>query len=299
MKLKANLLLLLAAAIWGFAFVAQRVGMDHVGPFTFNGIRFALGSLSLLPLLFIFRDTPPRQPGNQSHATIKAWQSGVLTGAVLFVAASLQQIGLIYTTAGKSAFITSLYIVLVPLTGIFLKRPISFSTWLGTPLAVLGLFFLCVKESFSISYGDLLEFAGAFFWTAHILLIDHFSRKVAVLKLAASQFATCAILSLGTALMLETITLTGIIQAKLPILYGGICSVGIAYTLQIIGQKHAAPAHASIILSMETVFAAIGGFLLLNEQLGGRELFGCVLIFAGMLISQVQLQPGKHETTTV
>lgn len=291
MKIKANLLLLVAAAIWGFAFVAQRVGMEHVGPFTFNGVRFALGSLSLLPLIFYYQQTTQKQnTGEPKNKCKKAAYVGLLAGLILFIAASLQQIGLIYTTAGKAAFITCLYIVLVPIAGVFMQQRITGSTWVGSILAVVGLYFLCIKESLSISYGDMLEVIGAFFWAAHILLIDHFAREVDTLQLAFFQFLTCSILSLGTALAIETITLADILQAGIPILYGGLGSVGVAYTLQIVGQKSASPAHAAIILSMETVFAAIGGYLLLNEQLGLLEFLGCAFMLAGMLLSQLQSQ---------
>jgi len=299
--LKANLLLLLAAAIWGFAFVAQRIGMDHVGPYTFNGIRFALGSLSLLPLILFYHNRG--QGAETSSGIIPAARIGVMAGVILFIAASLQQIGLIYTTAGKAAFITCLYIVLVPLTGIFLKQRVSLPTWLGCLLALTGLYFLCIKEGFTISYGDLLELIGAFFWTAHILLIDRYAQKVDTLKLSCFQFITCSALSLITALCIETITWQGISQAGLPILYGGLFSVGIAYTLQVVGQKSASPSHAAIILSMETVFAAIGGYLIINEHLGVRELWGCGLMLAGMLVSQLQSilalrnQPLKESAT--
>jgi drug/metabolite transporter (DMT)-like permease len=284
--LRSNLLLLLTAFIWGFAFVAQLVGMDHVGPFTFNGIRFALGSLSLLPLLVYYNRHPAKTTAGD-HETISSWPVGLLAGTILFVASSLQQIGLMYTTAGKAAFITALYLVLVPIAGIFLKQSITINTWLGSVLAVIGLYFLCVKENFTISPGDLLELLGALFWTAHILVIDRFSRKINTIKLAFFQTLTCSLLSLGTATLLETVTLNNILQAGIPILYGGIGSVGIAYTLQIIGQKNAAPAHAAIIMSMETVFAAIGGYLILNERLGLAELTGCTLMLSGMLLSQL------------
>jgi drug/metabolite transporter (DMT)-like permease len=296
MKLKSNLLLLLAAAIWGFAFVAQRVGMDHVGPYTFNGVRFVLGALSLLPLIFYCQTSSPAAGAAANRDAGIALKAGVFAGTVLFIAASLQQIGLIYTTAGKAAFITCLYIVLVPIVGIFLKQRTTLGTWTGCGLAVIGLYLLCVKEGFSIAYGDFLELIGAFFWTSHILLIDHYAHKADVLRLAFFQFATCAALSLATALFTETITLNGILQAGLPILYGGVCSVGIAYTLQIVGQKNASPSHAAIILSMETVFAAIGGYLILDERLGPMEALGCTLMLTGMLLSQLQnIKPQKTE----
>lgn len=280
---KSNLLLLLAAAIWGFAFVAQRVGMEHVGPFTFNGVRFLLGSLSLIPLIFY------SQVDFQSTRTKlkSAVPYGLLAGAVLFMGASLQQIGLMYTTAGKAAFITCLYIVLVPIIGIFLRQSAGMGTWLGCILAILGLYFLCIKESASIQMGDLLELAGAFFWSFHILIIGYCSRKVDPLILSSYQFLTCGTLSLITALITETIVLHHMLAAAIPILYGGICSVGIAYTLQVVGQRHAPPAHAAIILSMETVFAVIGGFLLLGERIQGQELIGCALMLTGMLVSQL------------
>ncbi|WP_094604053.1 hypothetical protein SPSIL_044840 [Sporomusa silvacetica DSM 10669] len=290
--MKSNLLLLLAAAIWGFAFVAQRVGMEHVGPFTFNGVRFVLGSLSLLPLIFYFQNKPQSSPKVNAMGALLP---GFLAGLILFTAASLQQIGLIYTTAGKAAFVTCLYIVLVPILGIFLQQHVSKATWLSAVLAVVGLYLLCVKESFFISYGDLLQLIGALFWSVHILLIDHFADRVDVLKLSFFQFVTCGLLSMGTALGLETITLAGLSGALIPILYGGFCSVGIAYTLQVVGQKHSPPAQAAIILSMETVFATIGGFLLLDEWLGFQELVGCALMLAGMLLTQLQgVQPAAR-----
>lgn len=290
--IKSNLLLLLAAAIWGFAFVAQRVGMEHVGPFTFNGVRFMLGSLSLIPLMFYF-------PGDKQSLRMglkSAALPGFMAGTVLFIAASLQQVGIIYTTAGKAAFVTCLYIVLVPVIGIFLRQSVGKGTWLGCILAVVGLYFLSIKGTVSIQLGDLLELIGALFWAFHILIIGHFSRRVDVLKLSCFQFLTCSILSLMTAAITETMIISSLLAAAVPILYGGFCSVGIAYTLQVVGQKHAPAAHAAIILSMETVFAVIGGFLLLGERMGGQEIIGCTLMLSGMLASQLlSLRADKNE----
>lgn len=288
--LKSNLLLLLTAVIWGFAFVAQRVGAAHMGPFAFNGVRFALGSVSLLPLIIFFR---ARSPGNghEDGRPAPVFWAGVTMGLVLFAGASLQQAGLMYTdtTAGKAAFITGLYIVLVPILGIFIKKYAGLSSWLGAIVALEGLYFLCIKQDFTISPGDLFELAGAFFWAAHILLIDHFViKKVDALKLACTQFAVCAALSLSVSLIFETTTADGLRQALIPILYGGILSAGVAYTLQIIGQKHSRPAPAAIIMSMETVFAAVGGAVILGESLGARGIVGCALMLAGMLMSQIQ-----------
>ena len=286
-ELKSSLLLLLAAAIWGFAFVAQRVGAKYLGSFTFNGLRFALGSISLIPLIIYFSKNPNEDSKEDKHWN-SAMPAGIVAGCVLFCAASLQQVGIIYTSAGKAGFITGLYIVLVPIFGIALKQRTNLNTWLGAVLAVIGLYLLSVNENFSIAKGDLLEIAGAVFWAIHILVIDHFTRKVDALKLSFVQFATCSILSLAAALIFEKITLTGISQALIPILYGGICSVGIAYTLQVVGQKHAKPSHAAIVLSMESVFASIGGLIILHENLGMRGYLGCALMLSGMLISQIK-----------
>ncbi|MGE5629690.1 MAG: DMT family transporter [Caulobacteraceae bacterium] len=287
-EFRANIFLLMTAAIWGFAFVAQRVGVKYVGAFTFNGVRFALGSASLIPLLLFFRNRPAENDKAEEHKETSPLKAGAIVGCILFAAASLQQIGLVDTTAGKAAFITGLYIVLVPLFGIFLKHKVHGSTWGGVALAVIGLYLISVTESFTIAKGDLFEIAGSFFWAFHILVIDHYTKKVDALKLSFVQFATCSALSLIVALFTEKITMYGLAQALIPILYGGIFSVGVAYTLQVVGQKHAKPAPAAIILSMESVFAAIGGLLLLHEILGTRVYIGCALMFAGMILSQVQ-----------
>lgn len=293
-EVKSVFILLLTAAIWGFAFVAQRLGMQHVGAFTFNGVRFALGSLSLLPVIYFFNKKPRTENSDNSsvefqEADLKTTlKSGLLAGSVLFIAASLQQVGLIYTTAGKAGFITSLYIVLVPILGIFLKQRTHFTTWIGALTAVVGLYFLSINESLTIEFGDFLEIIGAFFWAAHIQLIDKFVKKVDALKLSSIQFAACSILSLIVALLFEDISIIGLSSALVPILYGGIMSAGVAYTLQAVGQKYAKPSHAAIALSMESVFAAIGGALLLAERLPARGYAGCALMLLGMLIAQAE-----------
>jgi drug/metabolite transporter (DMT)-like permease len=293
-EVKSVFILLLTAAIWGFAFVAQRLGMQHVGAFTFNGVRFALGSLSLLPVIYFFNKKPRTENSDNSsvefqEADLKTTiKSGLLAGSVLFIAASLQQVGLIYTTAGKAGFITSLYIVLVPILGIFLKQRTHFTTWIGALTAVVGLYFLSINESLTIEFGDFLEIIGAFFWAAHIQLIDKFVKNVDALKLSSIQFAACSILSLIVALLFEDISIIGLSSALVPILYGGIMSAGVAYTLQAVGQKYAKPSHAAIALSMESVFAAIGGALLLAERLPARGYAGCALMLLGMLIAQAE-----------
>ena len=285
---KSDALLLTTAVIWGFAFVAQRVGMDYVGPFTFNGIRFAIGSLSLLPLLVISREQPAATHKILPPPGLKIILfGGTALGLALFSGASLQQIGLVYTTAGKAGFITGLYVIIVPLLGLFWRQQPKIGTWIGAILAAIGLYFLSVTEEFTIEPGDLLVLIGAFFWAAHVLIIGWLSPRINPIKLAFSQYVACSILSLITASLIEDITLPSIIQAAIPILYGGLLSVGIAYTLQVIAQRDAHPAHAAILLSLEAVFAAVGGWLVLGEIISARGLFGCGLMLAGMLLSQL------------
>ncbi|HRD67977.1 MAG TPA: DMT family transporter [Candidatus Competibacter sp.] len=283
--LKAELLLLLTAVIWGFAFVAQRVGMEHVGPFTYNGVRFILGALSLLPLLLI-----GRRPAAAGHPG--RWRpiltGSLLAGLLLFAGASLQQVGIVYTTAGKAGFITGLYVVIVPLLGLLWGHRTPWSTWTGAVLAAAGLYLLTVTGDLSLAEGDGLVLLGALFWAGHVLIIGWLSgRHIEPVLLACLQFVVCAALSLLVAVAFEPITLAGLEGAALPILYGGLLSVGVAYTLQVVAQRDAPPAHAAIILSLETVFAALGGWWLLHETLSGRSLTGCALMFAGMLLSQL------------
>ncbi len=287
--LKSDALLMLTATIWGFAFVAQRVGMEYLGPFTFNGVRFALGSLSLVPLMLLKRKNPSAitallPPADRQTV---AW-GGALAGLALFMGASLQQVGLVHTTAGNAGFITGLYVVIVPLLGLFWRQRPDLGTWIGAVLAAAGLYLLSVTAAFEIAFGDLLVLVGAFFWAAHVLIIGWLSPRIESIQLACIQFAICSLLSLITAAALETMTLQGLMGAALPILYGGLLSVGVAYTLQVVAQRDARPAHAAIILSLESVFAALGGWLLLGELLSARALVGCSLMLAGMLLSQLQ-----------
>lgn len=289
--MRSNMMLLMAAAIWGLGFVAQRLGMDHMGPFTFNGLRFLLGAASLLPLLWWLKSRQPRpQPGQPSGDHRLLLTGGLLAGTVLFSAASLQQVGLLYTTAAKAGFITGLYIILVPVIGLALRHKTGTNTWVGALIAMAGLYYLSVTEDFSMGYGDLLQVAGALFWAIHLLVLDHYSNRVAPIRLAGVQFLVCGLLSLGTAFVIETPTLTGAVAGWQALLYAGLVSVGIGYTLQVVGQRGAHPAHAAIILSLETVFAAIGGVLLLGETLDERAVVGCSLMLAGMLISQIRLR---------
>jgi len=279
---KSNILLLITAIIWGSAFVAQRIGGEYVGAFTFNGIRFFLGFLSLIPVIIYFENKKKR-----NAISLKTIYAGVIAGICLFIAASLQQIGINETTAGKAAFITGLYIVLVPLLGILLKHKASSFVWLGALVAITGLFLLTITGDFTIGRGDVFELIGSFFWAVHILLIDYFVKNNSALRLSAVQFLTCSCLSLTVAMFTESTQLNNLTHALIPIAYGGICSVGIAYTLQVVAQKNAKPSHAAIILSMETVFAAIVGFIILGETLSMRSVIGCLLMLSGMLISQI------------
>jgi drug/metabolite transporter (DMT)-like permease len=282
--MKSNLMLLFAAAIWGFGFVAQRLGMNFLEPFAFNSARFLLGSASLIPLLWFLS----RKPSETADPKNSLSKGGVICGLVLFFAATLQQYGLFYTTAAKAGFITGLYLILVPIIGILLKHTTGITTWLGAALAVVGLYLLSVNDDFTMSLGDTLIFIGALFWAFHILVIDHFSSRVDAIQLSAVQFLVCGVLSLGVSLTIETPTISAVLNCWQPILFAGVVSVGIAYTLQVVAQKNAHPSAAAIIMSLEAVFAAIGGVWLLNETLSTRAWIGCGLMLAGMLLSQIK-----------
>ena len=279
----SDLLLLLVALIWGLGFVAQRVGMDHLGPYAFNGIRFLLGGVCLLPLALRSQHLPSLTPGRQ----IPLLAAGTAAGVVLFAGATLQQVGIQYTTAGKAGFITGLYVVIVPIIGLFFRQSTSSGTWLGAILATIGMYLLSVRGIMTIDPGDLLVLAGAVFWALHVLLLSYLSPRTAPIRLAMVQFFVCGLLSLLVALFVETITLNAIRQAAVPIFYGGVISVGAGYTLQVVVQRKAHPAHAAILLSLESAFAALGGWWLLNEYLTLRGMIGCGLMLAGMLISQL------------
>lgn len=295
LRLRANLLLLLAAVIWGFAFVAQRTGMEHVGPFTFNATRFFVGGIVLIPFIrYLNHQRARHQMPAVALRSRSLLVGGLVAGTVLFAAATLQQMGIVFTTAGKAGFITSLYVVLVPLLGLTLGQRTSAGTWAGAILAAVGLYFLTMQGGFNMAWGDLLVMAGAFLWAIHVLLLGRLSPATDPVKLAFLQFMTCAGLSAMAALLTETVSMADLQAALGPILYTGILSVGIGYTLQVIGQRHARPAEAAIILSLEAVFAVLGGRLLLDEQLTARALFGCGLMLAGILISQLAGQTGDR-----
>ena len=285
---KSDTILLTTAIIWGFAFVAQRVGMDYIGPFLFNGIRFALGCLVLLPLVVRKDNGNDPRPARDDPRRVKTLVVGsAVAGLMLFGGASLQQVGLVYTTAGKAGFITGLYVVIVPLLALFWGQRTTMGTWTGAILAAVGLYFLSMSQQFTIAFGDFLVLLCAVFFAGHVLIIGWLSPKMNSYRLAFIQYAACSLLSLIVAVLYENISMNSIVQAAIPILYGGVMSVGIAYTLQIIGQRQAHPAHAAIILSLESVFAALGGWLLLNETMSLRQMGGCALMLFGMLLSQL------------
>ncbi len=280
---QADLLLLLVALIWGFGFVAQRAGMEHVGPYTYNGIRFLLGGLCLLPLTF----STHRDGRADMVPGLSPLKAGLPAGIILFAGASLQQVGLLYTTAGKAGFITGLYVIFVPVLGLLLGQRTGIGTWIGALLATAGMYLLSVQADFSINRGDLLVLLGAVFWAVHVLLLGYLSPRTCPVRLAMIQFLLCGLFSLLVALAIESTTVQAIADAAVPILYGGVCSVGIGYTLQVVAQRRAHPAHAAILLSLEAVFAAVGGWWLLAEVFSVRGLTGCGLMLGGMLLSQL------------
>ena len=293
-KIKSLALLLMTAMIWGFAFVAQRMGADYIKAFTFNGIRFVLGAVSLIPVFLIFEKKEASKDLHKTKLKITAF-AGILAGIALFTASALQQKGIEITqSAGKASFMTGLYTVLVPIFGIALGKNTSINIWLGAFLAVVGMFFLCiVNEAWKIvwvlSYGDLILLLNAVFWAFHILIIDRFVDKIYSIRFAFIQFMFCGVLSFCCGFAFESVSFELIGKALIPILYCGLLSVGVAYTCQIIAQKDADPTYASIILSTESMFGAIGGAIVLNEVMSVQGYLGCVLIFAGVIISQLVL----------
>lgn len=284
----ADMLLLLTAAIWGFAFVAQRAGMAFMGPFTFNAIRFLAGGLSVLAIYKLFSTQFGQKRSERTFTKKDLWLGGGITGVVLFLGASLQQIGLVGTSAGTAGFITGLYVVLVPILGLVIGKRTSLLNWLGAGLAVVGLYFLSVSADTGISHSDLIVLAGALVWAVHVHLIAHYSDKIGAIRLTILQAIICGLLSLVAAFIFEVPTLGGALNGWLPLVYGSILSVGLAYTLQVVAQRRADPSHAAIILSLESVFAALGGWFVLGENMGVRGLVGAGIMLAGMLISQAQ-----------
>ncbi len=285
-RMKGNLLLLLAAFIWGFGFISQTVAMDHVGPWTFNCVKYLIAGITLvfvIPVLDRFRDTEEIKK-QDSKVLIKG---GIACGAVLAVASAFQQFGVMHTTVGKAGFITALYVIIVPLLAVVIGKKVRPLIWLCVIMSAAGLYFLSMQGSFRLSYGDLMVFMCAVSFAVHILVIDHFSPYTDGARLSCIQFFTAGLISLVPALVFEHPALSDIISAVLPFLYSGVISSGAGYTLQIIGQKNADPSIASMILSLESVFAAADGFVFLHQAVSLRELFGMILMFAAIIISQL------------
>ena len=284
--MKNNILLVLTALIWGCAFVAQSVGMDYVGPFTFNMARFLIGAIVLLPVIWFMdrqRKTGAEKGAGQKTLII----GGICCGTALAVASTLQQWGILFTTVGKAGFITAMYIVIVPLLGVFIGKKVRPLIIGCVAIAVVGFYFLCMTESLHLGLGDFLVLLCAIAFSIHILVIDHFSPKVDGVKMSAIQFLTAAIISAVPTLLWEQPVLTEILQAWQPVLYAGVMSCGVAYTLQIIAQKNADPTVASLLLSLESVFSVLAGWVLLGQGLSLKELFGCVLIFCAIILAQL------------
>lgn len=295
-QMKNHAMLLLAAFIWGCAFVAQSVGMEYVGPFTFNSVRCIIGSAVLLPVIFLMDEAKRRKGINgeelkkQRGDTKTLITGGICCGVALAVASSLQQYGILFTTVGKAGFITAMYIVMVPILGVFLgkrPRPLIISCVL---LAVAGLYFLCMSGELRLGLGDLYVLLCAFVFSIHILVIDYFSPKTDGVRLSAIQFLTAGILCGVPMLVMERPDMGSILAAWMPVLYAGVMSCGVAYTFQILGQRDAEPTVASLLLSLESVFSVLAGWALLGQRLSARELFGCALMFAAIILAQL---PGK------
>lgn len=291
-QLRGSMLLLLTSMIWGAAFVAQSAGMDYIGPFTFNGLRMLMGAAVLLPFLLKRRTGTPAAASERKTLLT----GGILCGIALFIGSTLQQIGIVDTTAGKAGFITAMYVVLVPMMGVFAGHKQPWLVWLGVALSAVGMYFLCVHESLSLNQGDLMVLAGAVGFSFHILLIDRYSAHVDGVKLSCLQFFVAGVLGLVCMFLFETPQISQIFAAWLPLLYAGVFSCGVAYTLQILGQRDTDPAIASMILCLEAVFSVIFSWFLLGERLSAREIFGCVLIFAAILLAQLKGKAGAPET---
>lgn len=292
--IRQSLLLFLTATIWGVAFVAQSVGMDYVGPFTFNAARNLIGGIVLIPCIALLEKINSRTEGKQAaENTIKNGKrtllaGGISCGVLLFAASNLQQIGIQYTTVGKAGFITAMYIVLVPILGIFFRKKAGLRIWIAVVMAAAGLYTLCMTDGcFSLQRGDFLVLLCALAFSVHILVIDYFAPKADGVKMSCIQFFVCALLSGIGMLLFEEPDMALILQAWVPILYAGVLSCGVAYTLQIVGQKGMNPAVASLILSLESVVSVVAGWLILGQSLSARELAGCGLMFAAIVLVQL------------
>jgi len=281
---RADVLMLITAVIWGSTFVAQSKGMEHVGPFLYTGLRFLLGALAILPLVLLVR---PRVDSTGHRFTWPMVLGSLVLGLVLTLGINLQQVGLMFTTVTNSGFITGLYVILVPVFGLFIGMRTGVGTWAGAGLALIGMLLLSVTADYTIARGDWLQLTGAACWAVHVLLVSALASRYDPVRVAFCQFVVCAIISLALAIIFEPIVWTSIVLAGPAILYGGLLAVGVGFTLQVVAQRNAIASHAAVILSLEAVFAALAGWLILNETLSLRGFIGCCLMLAGMLIAQL------------
>lgn len=287
-NIKGNVILIITALIWGTAFVAQSVGMDYVGPFTFITARYIVGGLFLIPCIYLLDKMNKKTVKESSHNDKKTlFVAGILCGIALFTASCFQQIGIQYTTVGKSGFITSLYIVIVPMLGILFKKKVPAKVWISVVISLIGLYLLCMNEVFSISRGDFFILICAFCFSIHILIIDKYSSLVDGVRMSCIQFFVAGLLGGIPMLIFENPQIKDILNACSPILYAGIMSSGVAYTLQIIGQRYTSPVLATLIMSLESVFAALSGWIILGEILSLKEFAGCCLVFAAIILAQL------------
>lgn len=279
----------------GVAFVAQSVGMDYIGPFTFNGVRSLIGGVVLIPCIFIIRKFKGEEKNSQTGDKKKLIAGGLICGVIMFVASSLQQIGIQYTTVGKAGFITALYIIIVPILGIFIRKKIPWTIWISVVIAVVGMYLLCITEGFSISKGDFIVFLCALAFSVHIMVVDYFAPHVDGVAMSCIQFLTAGILSLFPMFKFENPSIDAICISWMPILYAAVMSCAVAYTLQIIGQKYTEPFVASLIMSLESVISVLAGWVILHQVLSPREIFGCVMVFIAIIIAQCPIPTLKKE----
>lgn len=296
-QIKSSLILLLTATIWGVAFVAQSVGMEYIGPFTFNAIRCVLGGLVLIPVILVLKKKKETGAENQEKEDKKTlWAGGIACGVILCIASNLQQFGIMEASVGKSGFFTALYIVMIPVIGIFIGKRPGIKLWFCVALAVVGMYLLCMKDgSFTIERADIMLLLCALAFSFHILVVDYFSPKVDGVKMSCIQFFVCGVLSAVGMLFTETPDIFNIQAAWLPLLYAGLLSCGVGYTLQIVGQKGINPIIASLIMSLESVISALAGWVILGQVLSPKEILGCVLMFVAIIITQIPIGNKKTD----
>ena len=296
-QIKSSLILLLTATIWGVAFVAQSVGMEYIGPFTFNAIRCVLGGLVLIPVILVLKKKKETGAENQEKEDKKPlWAGGIACGVILCIASNLQQFGIMEASVGKSGFFTALYIVMIPVIGIFIGKRPGIKLWFCVALAVVGMYLLCMKDgSFTIERADIMLLLCALAFSFHILVVDYFSPKVDGVKMSCIQFFVCGVLSAVGMLFTETPDISNIQAAWLPLLYAGLLSCGVGYTLQIVGQKGINPVIASLIMSLESVISALAGWVILGQVLSPKEILGCVLMFVAIIITQIPIGNKKTD----